>query len=147
MVKSMRRAFTLIEMVIALAVMGLLGASLVTAATIAFRDSLHGILAGGDIAAPEAAADNVAVTRDGGRTWTLATRTLFPGAVYGLAYVPAGDGHPVVATGPSGAAWSPDEGRSWRALEGIRDYWAVGAAAPGVGWLVGTEGRILKLSF
>lgn len=32
-----RRAFTLIEMVVSLAVMGLLGASLVTAATIAFR--------------------------------------------------------------------------------------------------------------
>jgi photosystem II stability/assembly factor-like uncharacterized protein len=119
------------------------------AATIAFRDTLHGILAGGDIAAPHAPADNVAVTRDGGRSWTLATRTPFPGAVYGLAYVPAGDGRTVVATGPSGAAWSADEGRTWRPLEGVRDYWAVGATGPGkgTGWLVGTEGRILKLSF
>jgi photosystem II stability/assembly factor-like uncharacterized protein len=119
------------------------------AATIAFRDTLHGLLAGGDIAAPDAPADNVAVTRDGGRTWTLTTRTPFPGAVYGLAYVPAGDGRTVVATGPSGAAWSADEGRTWRPLEGARDYWAVGATGPGkgTGWLVGTEGRILKLSF
>lgn len=116
------------------------------AASIAFRDSLHGILAGGDIAAPDVAADNVAVTRDGGRSWTLATRTSFPGAVYGLAYVPAGDGRTVLATGPSGGAWSPDEGRSWRPLEGVRDYWAVGVAGR-VGWLVGTEGRILKLGF
>jgi photosystem II stability/assembly factor-like uncharacterized protein len=116
------------------------------AATIAFRDTLHGILAGGDIAAPDAPADNVAVTRDGGRSWALATRTPFPGAVYGLAYLPSGDGRTVVATGPSGAAWSTDEGRSWRPLEGLRDYWAVGVAGK-VGWLVGTEGRILKLSF
>jgi photosystem II stability/assembly factor-like uncharacterized protein len=119
------------------------------AATIAFRDTLHGILAGGDIAAPEVPADNVAVTRDGGRTWTLTTRTPFPGAVYGLAYVPAGDGRTVVATGPSGAAWSADEGQTWRPLEGVRDYWAVAVTGPGkgTGWLVGTEGRILKLSF
>lgn len=117
------------------------------AASIAFRDSLHGILAGGDIGAPDTPTDNVAVSRDGGRSWTLATRTPFTGAVYGLAYVPAGDGRTVVATGPSGAAWSPDEGRSWRLLEGVRDYWAVGTTANGVGWLVGTEGRILKLSF
>jgi len=52
-----------------------------------------------------------------------------------------------VATGPSGAAWSPEEGRSWRLLEGVRDYWAVGTAGKTTGWLVGTEGRILKLSF
>lgn len=117
------------------------------AATIAFRDPLHGILAGGDIAAPNAFADNVAVTGDGGRTWTLAARTPFPGAVYGLAYVAAGDGRTVVATGPGGAAWSADEGGSWRPLEGVRDFWAVGSAEGAVGWLVGTEGRILKLSF
>jgi photosystem II stability/assembly factor-like uncharacterized protein len=119
------------------------------AATIAFRDTLNGILAGGDIAAPDAPADNVAVTRDGGRTWALATRTPFPGAVYGLAYLPAGDGRTVVATGPSGAAWSADEGGTWHLLEGVRDFWAVAAIGPGkgTGWLVGTEGRILKLSF
>jgi photosystem II stability/assembly factor-like uncharacterized protein len=119
------------------------------AATIAFRDTLHGVLAGGDIAAPDAPADNVAVTRDGGRTWTLATRTPFPGAVYGLAYLPAGDGRSLVATGPGGAAWSADEGRTWRLLAGVRDYWAVAMTGPrqGTGWLVGTEGRILKLSF
>jgi photosystem II stability/assembly factor-like uncharacterized protein len=117
------------------------------AATIAFRDTLHGILAGGDIAVPDTFGDNVAVTGDGGRTWTLATRTPFSGAVYGLAYLSAGDGGTVVATGPGGAAWSPDEGRSWRPLEGARDYWAVGTAGETVGWLVGTEGRILKLSF
>ena len=116
------------------------------AATIAFRDTLHGILAGGDVAAPDAVADNVAVTGDGGRTWTLATRTPFPGAVYGLAYLSPGGGT-VIATGPGGAAWSPDEGRSWRPLAGARDYWAVGTAGKTVGWLVGTEGRILKLSF
>ena len=116
------------------------------AATVAFRDTLHGILAGGDISAPDVSADNVAVTRDGGRTWSLATRTPFPGAVYGLAYLPAGDGRTIVATGPSGAAWSPDEGRGWRPLEGLRDYWAVGVAGRS-GWLVGTEGRIIKLSF
>ena len=119
------------------------------AATIAFRDTLNGILAGGDIAAPDATADNVAVTRDGGRTWALATRTPFPGAVYGLAYLPAGDGRTVVATGPGGAAWSPDEGQTWYLIEGVRDYWAVAIIGPGrgTGWLVGTEGRILRLGF
>jgi photosystem II stability/assembly factor-like uncharacterized protein len=117
------------------------------AASIAFRDSLHGILGGGDIGAPDVFADNVAISSDGGRRWRLAMRTPFPGAVYGLAYVPGGDGRTVVATGPGGAAWSADEGGHWHLLEGVRDCWAVGFAAAGAGWLVGTDGRILKVSF
>jgi photosystem II stability/assembly factor-like uncharacterized protein len=53
----------------------------------------------------------------------------------------------VVATGPAGAAWSPDEGRSWNLLSGVVDYWAVAFASHKAGWLVGTGGRILKVGF
>jgi photosystem II stability/assembly factor-like uncharacterized protein len=116
-------------------------------ATVAFRDSASGILGGGDIAAPDSFRDNVARSSDGGRTWRLASRTPFPGAVYGLAYVPGRESRTVVATGPSGVAWSADEGGRWTALEGVKDYWAVGFADPKAGWLVGTEGRILKMAF
>lgn len=115
-------------------------------ASIEFRDTLHGILGGGNIAAPDSFADNIARSTDGGRTWQLASRTPFPGAVFGLAY--AGDeSRTVVATGPSGAGWSADEGGDWTLLEGVRDYWAVAFASPRAGWLVGTEGRILKIGF
>jgi len=115
--------------------------------SVAFRDTLNGILGGGDIAAPDAFAANVARSGDGGRTWRLATPTPFPGAIYGLAYLPGRGSRTVVATGPGGAAWSADEGGRWTVLEGVRDYWAVGFASPKAGWLVGTEGRILKLAF
>jgi photosystem II stability/assembly factor-like uncharacterized protein len=116
-------------------------------ASVEFRDTLNGILGGGDIAAPDSFADNVARSSDGGRTWRLATRTPFPGAIYGLAYVPGSGSRTVVATGPGGAAWSADEGGRWTALEGVKDYWAVGFASPKAGWLVGADGRILKLGF
>jgi photosystem II stability/assembly factor-like uncharacterized protein len=115
-------------------------------ASIEFRDTLNGILGGGDIARPDAFADNVARSSDGGRSWRLAARTPFPGAVYGLAYA-GGGSRTVVATGPSGAAWSADEGAHWTLLDGVKDYWAVGFAGPQAGWLVGTDGRILKLAF
>jgi hypothetical protein len=67
--------------------------------------------------------------------------------VFGLTYVGGQGDRAVVATGPSGAAWSPDEGDHWLTLSGVENYWAVGFASPKAGWLVGTEGRILKLSF
>ena len=123
------------------------GSATTGGASVEFRDTLEGILGGGDVAAPDSFADNVARSSDGGRTWRPATRTPFPGAIYGLAYVPGGGGRTVVATGPSGAAWSADEGKSWTALRGVRDYWAVAFASPRAGWLVGTEGRILKIAF
>ena len=117
-------------------------------ATIDFRDAHHGILAGGDLAEPTVVpTNNVAVSDDGGQSWELATPTPWPGAAYGLSYV-RGLGHrTVVATGPGGAAWSPDEGGSWNLLPGVDNYWAVTFASPQAGWLVGTEGRILKISF
>lgn len=137
-----------------------------------FRDGQHGILGGGELLAPTAFADTIAHSRDGGKTWLLGSRTPFPGAVYGLSYVrfahPLGllpfpeqegaelDGfhhgtpdifRSVVATGPSGAAWSPDEGDTWYLLPNVTNFWAVAFASPEAGWLVGTDGRILKISF
>lgn len=119
--------------------------------TVEFRDARHGILAGGDLEAPDALSDNVAVSKDGGKTWKLVSGTPFPGAAFGLAYVPARrQGHNermVVITGPGGAAWTANEGKKWRLIPGVLDYWAVAFADPRRGWLVGTDGRILKLVF
>jgi len=118
--------------------------------SVAFRDAQHGILAGGDLER-ETRMRNVAVTSDGGKTCTLATNAPFPGTVYGLSYTSGHDLGPgnrgVVITGPTGAAYSPDEGATWTRLAGVRDYWAVAFATAHVGWLVGTEGRILKITF
>ena len=50
-------------------------------------------------------------------------------------------------TGPGGAAWTRNEGRKWHLLPDVRDFWAVAFANPQHGWLVGTEGRIVKISF
>ncbi len=115
--------------------------------TIDFRDPSHGILAGGDLADAGVPTNNVAVSQDGGRTWQSATPTPFPGAAFGLSYVRGLGQRTVVATGPGGAAWSPDEGESWTLIPGVENFWAVAFASPQAGWLVGTEGRILKISF
>jgi photosystem II stability/assembly factor-like uncharacterized protein len=116
------------------------------AITIDFRDRMHGILGGGELALPDSSVENVAVSSDGGKTWNLATRSPFPGSIYGLSYV-NGLTQTVVITGPAGAAFSEDEGGSWTALPGLKDYWAVAFASPSAGWLVGVGGTITKISF
>jgi photosystem II stability/assembly factor-like uncharacterized protein len=134
--------------------------------TVGFRDPRHGMLGAGELAAPTAFADTVARSQDGGKSWQLTSRPPFPGAVYGLSYVldhrfqeDAAEGNleneeryrpedrRVVITGPAGTAWSADEGDAWFSLSGVTNYWAVAFASPRAGWLVGTEGRILKISF
>ena len=92
---------------------------------------------------------------DGGQTWILTNPPPVTGAIFGLSYVGrtgggAGDnlGRAVVITANTGgAAWTPDEGNTWFTLPGVSGYWAVAFASPKAGWLVGTGGRILKISF
>jgi photosystem II stability/assembly factor-like uncharacterized protein len=128
-----------------------------------FRDARRGVVGGGDVVAagPQ---KNVARSRDGGKTWSLTTPTPFPGAVFGITYTrnhredDAEDGDDdddggdsavrrVAATGPGGAAWSPDEGGSWNSLPGITNCWAVAFATQRTGWLGCGAGRIFRIDF
>jgi photosystem II stability/assembly factor-like uncharacterized protein len=133
------------------------------AITVAFRDSRHGIVGGGDLAANNSAA--TATSHDGGKTWKLTNKPPVKGAIFCLSYVRGNrhgdakeeDGHgdrtvvitaetePNFTSGP--AAWTPDEGRTWFKLHKVSGFWAVGFASPRAGWFVGNGGNILKISF
>jgi photosystem II stability/assembly factor-like uncharacterized protein len=121
--------------------------------TIAFRDAENGILGGGALAPGNSDPAVAAVSRDGGKTWKLTSHPPVTGAIYGLAYAGklCGNSHcgytVVVTANDGGAAWSPDEGTTWYALPDVSGYWGVAFANAQAGWLVGTNGRILKVSF
>lgn len=112
--------------------------------SVAFRDERHGVALGGRIAAPADTNNQVAVTADGGATWTRAGRPPFHGAVYGSAYVPHASRPALVAAGPGGLAVSRDDGATWTGLS-PHGYWAVGFASPRAGWAVGPRGRITRI--
>jgi photosystem II stability/assembly factor-like uncharacterized protein len=117
--------------------------------SVAFRDPFHGILGGGELDPTLPQGDNVALSSDGGKSWTTdgVSQRPFDGAIFGLTYVPGFGQRTVIATGPGGSAWSRDEGHSWTNLPDVSGFWAVAFAGRKAGWLVGTEGRILKISF
>lgn len=83
--------------------------------SVAFRDRNHGIVVGGDYKKENEAVDNLAVTEDGGATWTLAKG--LSGFRSAVAYVP-GATKSLIAVGPSGTDYSDDDGRSWKRAEG-----------------------------
>ena len=114
--------------------------------SLVFFDAQHGMALGGDLAIADDKTDNVAVTTDGGATWSLARgRPTFPGAVYGGAAVPTREGA-VVAVGPKGASWTWNGGTAWAALS-EDNFWSVGIAPDGTGWMVGPGGKVVRISF
>jgi photosystem II stability/assembly factor-like uncharacterized protein len=140
--------------------------------SIAFRDARHGILAGGDLTPGTGVVNNFARSRDGGRTWQLTTPAPIPGAIFTTAYAGHGTGRDgeggddddqgedsgenghglgpsirVVATAPTGTAWSPDEGQSWNLISGLSGLWGVDFGTEQTGWLVGTNGQIVRIDF
>lgn len=116
--------------------------------SIAFRDTRHGVIVGGDYKNEAGAVDNLAVTSDGGATWTLVKDKGLSGFRSVVAYIPRKGSRALVAVGPSGADLSTDDGRSWRPIEpapggGFHTF----SVAPSgrVGWGAGEKGRIARL--
>lgn len=112
-------------------------------ASLIFRDAKHGMALGGDIAKPATSDSTAAITSDGGMTWKLVTSPPLSSPVYGAAYVPGT--RSVVAVGPGGIAFSPNEGQTWSVVDTL-EMWGVTFANPQNGWIVGPKGRIIHVS-
>ena len=84
--------------------------------SIAFRDAQHGVIVGGDHTKERDAMDNVAVTSDGGITWTRPAGAALSGFRSVVSHVP-GTAATFIALGPLGGDISTDDGRSWRATD------------------------------
>jgi photosystem II stability/assembly factor-like uncharacterized protein len=135
--------------------------------SVAFRDSSNGILGGGDLVPTHASQTaQVATSSDGGQSWQLTSQPPVRYAIFGLAYLSNTTGFGgqrrinmkskngtdysrtvVITADTGGAAWTPDEGATWNQLPGVSGYWAVAFANPQNGWMVGSGGEILKVSF
>ena len=126
--------------------------------TVDFRDATNGLVGGGDLDPSDPDNARTAISGDGGHTWKLTNAPPVTGAIFGLSYVrhikPCNTKlckgvtrYVVVTANSGGAAWSPDEGTTWYVLPGVTGGWAVAFASPKAGWLVGTNGTIVKISF
>jgi photosystem II stability/assembly factor-like uncharacterized protein len=107
--------------------------------SLAFWTTKDGVAVGGDYKEPAKNENAAAVTHDGGKTWTLASK---PPLGYRSA-VAAGSSHTLVAVGTSGADISHDSGNSWTPLfkEDLNALTLVGSS----GWAVGPGGKIVTV--
>lgn len=111
--------------------------------SIAFRDAKHGIIAGGDYRKESEAINNLAITNDGGVTWTLVKG--LSGFRSVIKYVPGTK--TLIAVGPSGGDYSTDDGRTWTTISGPGFDTFSFARGKQVGWGAGAKGAIGKLTF
>jgi photosystem II stability/assembly factor-like uncharacterized protein len=116
--------------------------------SIAFRDAQHGIVVGGDYKKEGEAVDNLAITSDGGVTWTLVKNQGLSGFRSAVAWVP-GTRRSWLAVGPSGTDRSDDDGQTWMPVPTNGDGFDAVSFAPRsqVGWGTGTRGRIGRVDW
>ncbi|MEW6125808.1 MAG: glycosyl hydrolase [Acidobacteriota bacterium] len=112
--------------------------------SIAFRNDNEGIIVGGDYKKPNEAKNNVAVTKDGGKTWTLVEAKGLGGYRSAVTYAATGKVLSMVAAGTSGSDISISGGNEWMSLDKANYNSVVFTNQADVGWAVGPNGRVAK---
>ena len=107
--------------------------------SIAFRNELHGTVVGGNYEKPNQAANTVAFTRDGGKTWYEGEG--LSGYRSAVAYI---DDRTTIAVGTNGTDISHDRGGTWKKI-GSEELNAVAAKGKNAVWSVGPRGGIYRL--
>jgi hypothetical protein len=100
------------------------------------------VIAGGEYRKEQEAVDNLAVTDDGGITWTLVKG--LSGFRSVVAYVTGTK--TLVALGPSGGDYSTDDGRTWKPIDGPGFDTFSFVPRKAIGWAAGANGGIGRLN-
>ena len=114
--------------------------------SLVFVDSLTGIAVGGDYKQPELAAEHLAVTQDGGATWSVPKAGPTPSGFRSCVAVGRrGTGQPsLIAVGTHGTDLSWDLGQTWQRVSDL-GFNAVQFSENGqVGWAAGSNGRVAR---
>jgi photosystem II stability/assembly factor-like uncharacterized protein len=106
--------------------------------SIAMRDAKRGVIVGGNYEKPDESTNNLAFTKDGGKTWTLGKG--LTGYRSGVAYV---DKKTLLAVGASGSDLSVDGGKTWKNLD-KENYNSVQRKDKNGVWAVGAGGLVAK---
>ncbi|HET7217608.1 MAG TPA: hypothetical protein VFJ02_06150, partial [Vicinamibacterales bacterium] len=107
--------------------------------SIAFSDTQHGLIVGGDYKLETQAVKNAAITSDGGATWT--TVSGLSGFRSVVTYLSA-DGRSAIAVGPSGSDLSRDRGATWTPLAGPGFHTFSKSRTGSFGFAAGERGAI-----
>jgi photosystem II stability/assembly factor-like uncharacterized protein len=108
--------------------------------SVAFRDSLHGVIVGGDYKNADQSGPNIATTDDGGKTWRLAE--VAPQKFFSAVAYVGGTNPGMVAVGSTTSGFSKDDLHTWSSF--VTDGFNAVDSNQGVIYAVGASGKIAK---
>lgn len=113
--------------------------------SIDFVNNDIGIVIGGNWEDKSLNEKNKAITRDGGRTWTLLADGKEPGYRSAIKFIPNSDGKGIVAVGTPGISYSGDGGNSWEKIS-TEGFFALEFVNDSIAFVSGVN-NISKLKF
>ena len=112
--------------------------------SVAFVDTQRGVAVGGDYQQPNDTTQTACFTENGGQSWQLPAT--FPGGYRSaVAYHPASQ--LMLTVGPSGSDYSTDWGHTWQPADTVGYHAVQFAPNQRVGWAVGSDGRVARVSW
>ena len=107
--------------------------------TVAFYNEKNGIIFGGDWEQQIQNTKNKAITKDGGKTWTLIADGQHPGYRSAVQYLPNSDGKAIFAAGIPGISYSATGGDDWELVREDSFYTLRTCADGKTAWLAGNN--------
>jgi photosystem II stability/assembly factor-like uncharacterized protein len=110
-----------------------------------FFDEQTGVIIGGNWDQKEFNQGNKAITKDGGKTWSLLSNGKGPGYRSSVKFVPGSNGQGIAAVGSPGISYSKDQGKHWIELSS-EGFYAIEFVNDSIAFASGRN-KISKLTF
>ncbi len=114
--------------------------------SLAFRTDSEGVAVGGDYRRPQLAEKIVAITSDGGRTWSVPQGRAPGGYRSAVVYASTPARSTLVAVGPTGSDFSLDGGQTWKPLGTVGFHAAACAGSIETCFAAGDQGTIARFT-
>jgi len=116
--------------------------------SLVFADSQTGVAVGGDYLNPDDDSSNVAITSDGGATWSLSEKR--PAGFRSAVDVIEKNGMRIWMTtgessGKGGIDYSTDDGKTWQSVSNSKFHTAQFSLDGSTCWMTGADGRAAKI--
>lgn len=107
--------------------------------TMSILDADNVVVLGGDFTQRDSIYANVALSSDGGQTWTRGTSAPIGGGVYGSTYVPGAATPTLIGVAPTGTAFTADNAGTWSRIDDT-NFWTASAVSVNGIWAAGPGG-------
>lgn len=112
--------------------------------TMSVLDANHLAILGGDFTQRDSIYANVAISTDGGATWSRGSSAPIGGSVYGSTYVPGTATPTLIGVAPTGTAFTTDNASTWSRIDDT-NFWTVTAVSANGIW-AGGPGGVARLT-